>query len=388
MATQPGQLTATSRVLGFTVTPGEGQAGELWAINSDKGSMYLLTTDGLFLAELGGDVRVKPLMRMQSFQRGMIIEDVSFNDEHFWPTITPCEDDGSIYIAAGKEHTSLFRLTGFESVRRIAPQPVPVTQEMLASQPPTRFEPAVSQPNQTATILVDDRRLQLDGNLDDWSGAEWLTIDASRNLHGAVAIHGDYLCAAWKVSDPNLLANKASDGWRYAFASGGGLDLMLRTNPDAEPPKGRWYKDRQPPVAGDLRLFVTRLGNPTDGRVLAVLSRQAGEDGPDAHHYTSPIGEVSFSAVIDLSDHVQLAQSGGNYELAVPLRLLDFSPVDGTSTLGDIGVLIGNGLETQARLYWNNKAATIVSDIPSEARLLPEYWGTWTFHRAESDGFK
>ena len=48
---------------------------------------------------------------------------------------------------------------------------------------------------------------------------------------------------------------------------------------------------------------------------------------------------------------------------------------------GDIGVLVGNGVETSARLYWANDSAGIVSDIPSEAKLVPANWGLWRFQR-------
>jgi len=46
---------------------------------------------------------------------------------------------------------------------------------------------------------------------------------------------------------------------------------------------------------------------------------------------------------------------------------------------GDIGVLRGDGAQTLQRVYWNNKATAITSDVPSEAELTPELWGKWTF---------
>jgi hypothetical protein len=47
--------------------------------------------------------------------------------------------------------------------------------------------------------------------------------------------------------------------------------------------------------------------------------------------------------------------------------------------LADVGLLRGDGAQTTQRSYWNNQGATIVSDIPSEARLEPANWGEWTF---------
>jgi hypothetical protein len=84
--------------------------------------------------------------------------------------------------------------------------------------------------------------------------------------------------------------------------------------------------------------------------------------------------------VYDVSDSVRLAQSNGTYELAVPLSVVGIEDVQkGETTLGDIGILFGDGSDTKLRVYWNNKAAQMTSDIPSEARLMPSEWGTWTF---------
>lgn len=44
--------------------------------------------------------------------RGFVMENVSFEDEHFHPTNRQTKD-GEIYLVAGKEHSSVFRLDGF-----------------------------------------------------------------------------------------------------------------------------------------------------------------------------------------------------------------------------------------------------------------------------------
>jgi len=41
--------------------------------------------------------------------------------------------------------------------------------------------------------------------------------------------------------------------------------------------------------------------------------------------------------------------------------------------------LRGNGSVTLARTYWSNKVTGIVSDVPSEAELMPAFWGVWEF---------
>jgi hypothetical protein len=186
------------------------------------------------------------------------------------------------------------------------------------------------------------------------------------DVHAAARVHDGTLYAAWRTDDPKLLANDAGDGWPYAFATGGGLDLMFRTRTDGNENK---------PIDGDVRLFVTRLNDPVNGPVLAVRFQQVGGEGQSIR-YTSPVGEVQFDSVREVSNRVRLAQRDGVYELAVPLDVLGLDGVKPGLTLrGDVGVLIGDGSETRRRVYWHNRAAQTTSDIPSEARLMPDKWG-------------
>jgi hypothetical protein len=62
---------------------------------------------------------------------------------------------------------------------------------------------------------------------------------------------------------------------------------------------------------------------------------------------------------------------------------LGIHPVAGETIKADIGILRGNGLQTVQRAYWNNKATSITSDVPSEAELTPNLWGQWVFRSAQ-----
>ena len=61
----------------------------------------------------------------------------------------------------------------------------------------------------------------------------------------------------------------------------------------------------------------------------------------------------------------------------MPLSLLGLSAAPGQTLHGDVGLLRGNGFQTLQRVYWHNKATGLVSDVPSEAELTPQLWGTW-----------
>ena len=108
----PGELAEPNRILGLPVTPRTGEAGTLVAFNGEKGSIFLVTMDGLFLNALGGDIAIH-LLRMPTLRRGMPLDDISFEDEHFHPTITQLESNGEIYFVVGKEHSSIAPLRGW-----------------------------------------------------------------------------------------------------------------------------------------------------------------------------------------------------------------------------------------------------------------------------------
>ena len=378
-----GDIASTARLMNYPMTPMEGQAGEIWGITSDKGSVYLMTMDGLFIADLGGDERVMPLLRTKEFRRGIILDDFSFKGEHFWPTMTQT-DDGKIYLVAGKEFSAIFEVVGLETVLRKEFGTVTVTKEMLAGKKKQYVSHARMKEHKTLTVPVLVQAPKVDGNLSEWSDNTWVAIDSFRNISGSVRVSGDRLYAAFKTPSADLLVNSGSDGWQHIFATGGGLDFFIRADPTARPVKEkttiRSELELPRTTAGDVRIFVTREGDPLSGRVRAVKFRQNGGCGPVVI-YESPVRTVKLDTVLDVSDKVRLAQHKGNYEISIPLSVFGISIEEGFTTQADFGVLIGSSGETQARLYWNAGGAFMVSDVPSEAQFHPNHWGTWRFEK-------
>jgi hypothetical protein len=96
---------------------------------------------------------------------------------------------------------------------------------------------------------------------------------------------------------------------------------------------------------------------------------------------------VTIDEILDASEGLAFKESHtaerSFYEFSIPLELLRFTPHAGESLRGDIGFLVGNGIETTARAYWHNKRMTIVTDIPTEVSLHPQHWGTLRFEKAE-----
>jgi hypothetical protein len=180
-----------------------------------------------------------------------------------------------------------------------------------------------------------------------------------------LGLEGDKLVEAYKTDQSQLLTNSATE-FPFAFTQGGGLDLMLRTSGTSD--------DRTPAV-GDIRLFVTKR----NGNILAVLYRQKATAAGNRQIFASPVGEVTFDDVQDVSKYVKLASNGTNYEFSVPLSVLGLIDPAGKAFRGDAGLVLSDGTRARARIYWHNKLDSMTADIPSEARLNPSQWGIFKF---------
>jgi hypothetical protein len=361
-----GKLLGATRVNGPPVRPPAGQAGDIVAISGEKGTIYLMTMDGLFVQTLGGDERTTPLWRMPVRHRGMAIDGVSYSVEHFHPTITQAAD-ASIYMVVGHEQSSVVRLEGLDTVRRHEFGTVEVSAKSAAGRPETKVERARTQARDTLAVAILVHGPHVDGRFDDWpAGSQW--ADIGGQAKAAVILADGRLFAAFRTGSPAALSNAGGD-FRYLFKSGGALDVMIGTDSSAP-------KDRQAPVAGDVRLLVTR----TQGVARAVLFRSKSPHAGARRRevlYQSPVGKVQFDEVADISASVTLAGREGDFEFSVPLEVLGLTLNRETELLGDLGVLRGDGAQTTERTYWNNLDTSLVSDIPSEARLQPGRWGIW-----------
>ncbi|HEX7898438.1 MAG TPA: hypothetical protein VF950_11805 [Planctomycetota bacterium] len=377
LPTFPGQLLGTTRLLGgFVPTP----AGELWAVNGNMGNVYLFTTDGLFVATLWKDGRLAS-WAMPAAIRGMSVKDASLHTEDFWPTITRTAS-GETYITVGVNTTStIVRVTGLETLKRLPPSTVTVTNADLAACADyfVKRDLARASREGTGTLEVSLRKTapEVDGKLEDWAGAAWVTIDSRTKQVGdwgheelktraAVAVAGDRLYAAFRTGDEGLLRNTA-EALPMLFKTGGALDLVIGADPAADP-------KREKPAAGDVRLIVTRAKDKT----VAALYRAVVPGTSNPLPFSSPWRTVTIDRVDDVSADVKLAsEKGGLYEFSIPLATLGLKP--GREIRGDVGLLRGNGFQTLQRVYWQNKATGLTADVPGEAMLTPRLWGRWVF---------
>ena len=387
----PGELIGTTRLLGPSFKLRNVPDVELWAINGNKGTVYLFTIDGLFVSTLFKDSRLSTASWAQrpSAVRGMSVSDLTLGEENFWPSITQTED-GQVYVVTN--FPAIIRVDGLDSIHRLASQTIQVSNETLA-QAKDFFvgkelaRQQASTTSDTLIIPVTTTQLTLDG-LSDWDPKQFVTIDERSQQIGwqqkkspttaAVRVAGDRLYVALKTADAHALDNSGTS-LPNLFKTGGAIDLMLATDPNANP-------QRKSAAAGDMRLLIALVkGNP-----VAVLYRPVDPGGrKNSTLFESPLRTLRFDDVEDVSSSTQLVKqsnsspanspSDTSFLFSIPLSVLGLKPAPGLALRGDIGVLRGDGLKTVQRVYWSNKATGLVSDVPSEAELTPQLWGNLKF---------
>lgn len=379
---RPGQLIGTTRLLGGFVTPTSGDAGPLWAVNGNQGNIYVFTADGLFVAQFFRDVRQGRLWAMPQASRNMDVTDLTLHDENFWPSWTQTAD-GKIYLVDGA-NTAIVRVDGLETITRLPAVEVTVTADDLARAQAYVLEQEAARQSATGRgilrVALRGAAPVVDGKSDDWKDAEWVDVDKSgvpayfnsdskpHDVTAAVAVANGRLYAFYRAGEKDLLRNSGEVAIA-PFKTGGALDLMIGTDPKADPKRSRGG-------AGDVRLLVTRA----KGKTLAVLYRAVVPGTKEPVPFSSPWRTITLDRVEDVSAEVELAGgTDGNYELSIPLEKLGLQAKAGDTIRGDIGLLRGDGAQTLQRVYWCNKATGITADVPSEAELTPRLWGVWEF---------
>jgi hypothetical protein len=356
-----GDLEDPKRMLGYPVKSARGESGYLVARYSYMGEIYVYSVDGLLVATLGADTRTAPFWPYPTEKPGMAIEGLTFEAEQFWPFMFG-SDDGNVYLSVGKWHTSIVRLDGLDKVQRINLGQLNVTAQMISAAAPARAEEASSHAMRDQ-ISVPNIQARVDGDLSEWPAKNWASINAKNSFQ--LGLQGDKLVVAYRTDQSQMLLNSATE-FPFAFTQGGGLDLMLRTS---------GVSDNKNPLAGDVRLFVTRR----NGKALAVLYRQKAAINGNRQTFASPVGEVTFDDVQDVSKYVEVAAKGSNYEFSVPLGVLGLNNPAGKTFRGDVGLVLSDGVRARARIYWHNKSDSMAADVPSEARLNPGQWGLFKF---------
>lgn len=207
----------------------------------------------------------------------------------------------------------------------------------------------------------------LNGQVADWAAIPtsqtWLDANGAPVGTLKLAFDDQALYAQFLVKDPSPLRNATPLSDAPMLLKGGdAVGLTLGGTPE--------------------RLLFGRL----QGRDVAVLYRpQSAIKKP--YVFRSPVGEVTFDyAAILPSARVKLVPTSGGYlgEVALPWRDLGLTaPRDGDQMPFDAQIIFSDaaGQSNASTLWWNTRSGGALStvDLPSEARLYPESWGTVRF---------
>src|ERR1051325_6399855 len=172
----PGEMIGTTRLLGSTVTVG---GIELFAVNGNKGTVYLLTPDGLFVATLFHDSR-QAAWDFAKAERGMVVNKASLREECFWPTITQTRN-GEVWLQVLEG--CLVRVDGLEKMRRLPDQQLDVTpQQLVAAREWSIQAEALRQQTNTGTMTIGlfTKAPEVDGKANEWPTNLFVTIDTRR----------------------------------------------------------------------------------------------------------------------------------------------------------------------------------------------------------------
>jgi hypothetical protein len=376
-----GDINGGIGACGPLFTPRGGEAGPMWALNSNMGAVHIGTIDGLYVATVMRDHR-KAGGWPATIKRGDNVIEYTNGQESFGVSLNPL-DDGRIVMSVGGTMIGLCRLEGLETVKRLPSQKLTLAAADMQAALDWRARQAAGRPPAKTSLAVrihpEPRALgatPTQPHEDVWKDADWAPIETGKagkdeivRIKAAMAVFGDRLHVVWVVPfNENPLDNSA-ESLPLLFKTGSALDVMLGAG------------------AGGVeqRLLVSARSSKGKGArtPIAVRYRPKSPTGGNKTPFSSPWRTIEFDDVADISAEVQLGETYLKskpfdfraFEISIPLATLGLKPASGTTLKGDLGLLRGSAGNTSERLYWHNKATGLTADVPGEAMLQPELWG-------------
>ena len=349
----------------------EGWAGPFFQLNGNKGTRYLFTADGLFVAELFGDTRLAPSQTaLRQVKPNDILSAHSLTDECFGGWLGEGRGGAALQIV-GKSSLSICEVAGLDGVRRLAGGKI-----ALAKAPPPKA--ALPPTAQGPAVVMDCGGF---GFQRGWQDAAKRAFPEDKVAEVAFGVSrsggGPGPLRLWaKVRDPSPWTNGGIDP-ETLFKTGDCIDLRWAADPTANP-------KRRTPAAGDVRLLFA-----PDGKGGAVAVKYVFVDAavaPEARRsFTSPTGTAYVDRVeqVAVKAHVAKTKDGYEFTADIPWSVLGEKgkPAHGETRRADVGVLLGDadGTTVVRRAYLFDQESQVVSDLPSEVRVTPSNWGAVKF---------
>ncbi len=358
---RPGDVVGAMKFIGRVTLPRFLRRDiRLVAVNGYFGQFNILSSEGLWVASLCKDNRYGP-----------VADSTTIWPENFSGFLFRNRRNGRVYLIAGDTDARIWEITGLDSIRiREVAFSITERDHRLALKAAMRRRGGAGEV--PPLVVRKGLRVKVDGDPAEWNLAKrGAALELGGQVRARVGLARDEtnLYLVYDVADPSPMKNYGKD-FALLFKTGDACDLMLATDPAADP-------KRTEPAAGDIRLLFSVL----EGKPVAVIYRPVvvGRGGA-ARTFSSPVAAVRFDHVAVVKEaRVAVSRREGRYvlEAAVPLSALGWRPEAGLVTRGDVGVIFSDagGSRNVLRLYYANKETAIVNDIPSEARLTPDKWG-------------
>ena len=370
-----GELIGTTRFWGSAKL--NDDIGEIVCFNSNLGCAYLMTADGIFLAQLMQDQRCGLHWSYPQFPDSDTLKKTSMQDEHFLGEFQRTKFDGrdALAIVCGKTHASIIEVGGLEGARRLKGGKFSITAKSLVQSQRAQSDAAFGKftPPSLVVKKAAEQKLDKNGRPPEAVWNVGTLVDGPAGDKFRLAHDGKYLYYAYTCKrNGQPMKNAGTDPTTY-FETGGAFDFMLQTSSKADPARKEGAK-------GDIRLLFAQVG----GKVVCVKYDYVGAKGSkDAHTFESPVGKLKVSSVaVEPSVTAWTYEGRGHCTLraVIPLSLLGDAAVF-KDTRGDFGRIVGDqtGSVSVERSYWSNKATALMSDRPTQAGVEPRLWGKVMF---------
>jgi hypothetical protein len=349
-----GELRHTLGIEGFAAA----KSGEtLMILNGNKGTRYLFTTDGLFVQELFGDMRMGrgSVCNFEKAERGMNLASKSLMDECFGGWMGNVGD--KVFLIEGKDSLNVCELVKTETLKRLEGGIVEVDEAPVAIQEKQSQERKPIRP-----VIAGGF-----GLTHNWWKLSEYGFDG---VKFAVGYMGWNIKLRVEVKDPSPFSN-SGDAPHLLFHSGDAVDFRWSTDNTADP-------KRTKPVRGDVRFVIAPMGEEI-AVVKYVFVDPAAKTPPV--EFASPVGLEKVARVEKVADakaEVKRSKDGYVLDVLIPWKEIGEAKMPKLEPrYGDIGVIFGDDSGTRAmrRTYYFEKGSQEVSDIPSETRVNPSAWG-------------
>ncbi|MGE9291183.1 MAG: hypothetical protein ACQKBT_09345, partial [Puniceicoccales bacterium] len=337
--------------------------GSMTALASDRGQLFLMSMDGLFVASL-----------LQDEKGEVTLNDKYAGGEFFGGFIWRDEND-RVLVQLGKHAYRISEVTGLDTLRKETTNLI-VTESDIEKGILIAAEfrkDAYSEPEFLTIAKVDKLpRKAPDPNTATTEplimGAETARIqeegDVSLWFRTSMAHDGENLVIAWQVNDPNPWKNGESR-YTHSFIGGDCVDLKLDI-----PGRGPIRIAAAPLIGEDTVTFWQQKAEEPDNPTIYVV-------------HTNEANARHFDVVVRMQQAtIDVKVIPGRYSvlLTIPLDEIGLDPSSIRELKGIIGVIFSDsgGTNRMTRLYWHDKKTGLVNDVPSEAGLTPKKWGTIT----------